>query len=1081
MLNNVRGFKSKETLIKRIIQEEEPVFIALVETKLNGEEIDIEGYEKPLRVDRIGDGGGVMVAYKKCLKNIVVCTSEIRKHLAEMIWLRIDNGEVKLKIGVIYMPQESRTTLEKLKEIYQIIEKEVIDAQEKGDNILILGDLNCKVGGAIEGNSEEITKGGRLLLKLLRKYKMKIVNAEKCCDGIWTRIEGEKRSVLDYVLVFEEDIALVNKMEIDEEKDITPYHVEISDGKPERKYTDHAMITAYMNLKFKVEKGKTYAMVMDQDGVTRYRERLAEENISSLINEDDIRTTYPKWRDKVTEIRESCCKKVKIRKKWKVCRKLTVMKKEITKELKKKLSAKRVKELKDRRKLIQQQIDDEERLKEYTRINKIVDEVRKSGGVNSTMFWEVRKRIQGKREDPAYAMENKWGKMCDKPEEIKEIHKDWFKELLTMAPGKTELERQAEEVVDMAWRSMLEIAKNQPPQVTTREEVEDVVNKLKKKKAKDATSWRNEHITEGGEEMIVSLKKIVNQVDRQKEIPSDWEKMEIKATHKTGQKCHMKNKRGLFLTNNVSKVYERVMKGRNDKSFRKGITDWATGGVSERAPVDNVLTATSVLEQNKYLKQNTYLVFTDAEKCFDKLWLKDGIYELWRCGTDVRDCVMIKRLNEKAEIVVKTPVGNTEPFVLSDIVRQGSVYGPQICIASMDKINRIGKDARTYYSPEVPLESVVFVDDVTGIGGIGASNRLMFNCNIMEEKKKMTFSNKRGKTEYVVVGNYEEIRTVSGRVKKGIIQKVEEHKMLGTWVDETGTYGINIGKRGEKLQYMISTVKRQASPKTVGVYSVEARLKLAEVTVIVSILNNAEAFHEYKECEIRRLESIQLNILTGILELPRTTPYCALLMEVGWWTMRTRLAYKKMMLYHNIIRSDQKRPVKRILQVQEKEERETSWWSSVQRELKKYEIKLDAKETLKSTWKREVKKMINLKMEEEIRERCRNSKKARTVKDDKFETKEYLLGKVSLNEAKNILMTRMNMVKIPGNYKSNGGGNCTLCEEEEGSTEHYFECCKVKQLTKAWNVSVSDLSSQNINKMKDVANFMEKVQVMLNP
>ena len=78
-------------------------------------------------------------------------------------------------------------------------------------------------------------------------------------------------------------------------------------------------------------------------------------------------------------------------------------------------------------------------------------------------------------------------------------------------------------------------------------------------------------------------------------------------------------------------------------------------------------------------------------------------------------------------------------------------------------------------------------------------------------------------------------------------------------------------------------------------------------------------------------------------------------------------------------------------------------------------------------------------------------------------------------------MTRMNMVKIPGNYKSNGGGNCTLCEEEEGSTEHYFECCKVKQLTKAWNVSVSDLSSQNIDRMKDVANFMEKVQVMLNP
>ena len=29
---------------------------------------------------------------------------------------------------------------------------------------------------------------------------------------------------------------------------------------------------------------------------------------------------------------------------------------------------------------------------------------------------------------------------------------------------------------------------------------------------------------------------------------------------------------------------------------------------------------------------------------------------------------------------LKTAVGDTEPFVLNDIVRQGSVYGPQICI-----------------------------------------------------------------------------------------------------------------------------------------------------------------------------------------------------------------------------------------------------------------------------------------------------------------------------------------------------------------------------------------------------------------
>merc|ERR1712096_152738 len=151
---------------------------------------------------------------------------------------------------------------------------------------------------------------------------------------------------------------------------------------------------------------------------------------------------------------------------------------------------------------------------------------------------------------------------------------------------------------------------------------------------------------------------------------------------------------------------------------------------------------------------------------------------------------------------------------------------------------------------------------------------------------------------------------------KGFIPRIKEHKLLGTWIDETKRYGINVKKRKENLQFMIGSIKRRASPKKIGVYSVEARLNLAEIVIIPSILHNVEGFPTYKNDEIKQLESIQLSILTGILELPKTTPYCALLMETGWWTMRARISYRRMMLYHNIIRSDNKRPVKKILREQ---------------------------------------------------------------------------------------------------------------------------------------------------------------------
>ena len=295
------------------------------------------------------------------------------------------------------------------------------------------------------------------------------------------------------------------------------------------------------------------------------------------------------------------------------------------------------------------------------------------------------------------------------------------------------------------------------------------------------------------------------------------------------------------------------------------------------------------------------------------------------------------------------------------------------------------------------------------------------------------------------------------------------------------TTELTVKKRKENLQYIISFIKRQASPRSIGIYTVEARLVLAEAVIIPSILYNVEAFPVITERELKDLESIQLSILTNILELPSSTPYYALLMEVGWWTMKGRISYRRLMLYHNIIKSDKRRVLKRLLEEQKKEERETTWRAMIEKEIKRYNINLDVEEALKSTWKNEVKKKINKVMEVEIREKCYNSKKARFVKDDKFERKMYLKSQVKLEAAKTILRARLNMCWLPGNYKGNGDGICPLCESEEGSTEHYFSCQQVGLLTKVWNVKCEDMYTQETFKMEDVARYMKKIETILNP
>ena len=89
-----------------------------------------------------------------------------------------------------------------------------------------------------------VTKGGRILNKLMKKHNLTTVNQLEQCDGMWTRIEGDQKSIIDYVIVSQTATNLVSEMNIDENKYDTPYYL----VNKERVYSDHCMTTAKLNL-----------------------------------------------------------------------------------------------------------------------------------------------------------------------------------------------------------------------------------------------------------------------------------------------------------------------------------------------------------------------------------------------------------------------------------------------------------------------------------------------------------------------------------------------------------------------------------------------------------------------------------------------------------------------------------------------------------------------------------------------------------------------------------------------------------------------------------------------------------------
>ena len=78
-----------------------------------------------------------------------------------------------------------------------------------------------------------------------------------------------------------------------------------------------------------------------------------------------------------------------------------------------------------------------------------------------------------------------------------------------------------------------------------------------------------------------------------------------------------------------------------------------------------------MIERRRYLQQHTYAMFADLKKCFDKLWLKDSFNEIRRTGIKLKDVNLVRKMNEKAEIVAECPHGHSQPFEANHLVRQG--------------------------------------------------------------------------------------------------------------------------------------------------------------------------------------------------------------------------------------------------------------------------------------------------------------------------------------------------------------------------------------------------------------------------
>ena len=300
--------------------------------------------------------------------------------------------------------------------------------------------------------------------------------------------------------------------------------------------------------------------VMTDEGKLKYNKELKEQQVSQIWDgAENLQETYKKWWTEVERIKtkNEQVRKLTRKRKSKTMRLLMKEKKKLKKELRLNKSEEEMQKLND----LKRRILDEESDSYYRRLMKTCEEITRNGRFDSSNFLKVKKRMEKKRPEENHAVLNKDGVLVTEREEILTCYEKYFEDLLTTTNKRTEEERESQIVkaVEEKFNKIMEEGRKQEPKKTDIETVTRVVKGLKRKKARDNDGWNNEVMIDGGDEMVDSLIKMTDMVQEKAEIPKSWKEMTIKSTHKKGEKESLTNKRGLFLTNVVSKAFETII------------------------------------------------------------------------------------------------------------------------------------------------------------------------------------------------------------------------------------------------------------------------------------------------------------------------------------------------------------------------------------------------------------------------------------------------------------------------------------------------------------------------------------------
>ena len=358
------------------------------------------------------------------------------------------------------------------------------------------------------------------------------------------------------------------------------------------------------------------------------------------------------------------------------------------------------------------------------------------------------------------------------------------------------------------------------------DEIKHAVSELKTGRCMDPTGLIREVFKTAGDGFLLSVLEVANFIKRSKVIPIEWGDIWIKTLKKKkGSHKKLKNYRGIFIVSILSIIFEKLLKNRIPPTLKEHMPHFQNGGSKGKGVIDNLFLLKALIDHSKYMDKQLWITFYGIEKCFDSLWLENCINSLWDNGIKDDTLSLIYYLNAKANVIVKTPFGDTNPLHLTNIVKQGTVLGPLLNNCSLD---RVCKESYSYHLGSVEIKPMEFVDDIADPN----------NDEVMK----------------------------SGGVAR----------YLGDHFNSKDDYVDLCKERVERAKGSTFELIALCREVKFGTLQIENMLILYQSVFLQRLIYNCESWSNMTDKDYQALQSAQLLYLRNVMEVPRGT-YCLLL------------------------------------------------------------------------------------------------------------------------------------------------------------------------------------------------------------